>query len=315
MANLNLTRYGQINLTGAERANFITDHSNEILAAFTLSTVYEDKQIKRTIQSGASAQFPVVGNISAEYIPVGQELSGLKVPFASITIPIDGQIATHVSFADLDEAMLNYDVRGHFTRKMGEALAEVYDKNVARNGILAARSTNALTGYNGGSTINGGANVKTDASLIKKAFFTAAQILDEKNIPKGDRYAFVRPVTFYVMAQTPELLNKDWGGEGSLSKGVIGELAGLKIVPTNNMPDSDETTSTSPSIHANHKGNFSKTAFHVMNDTVVGTVQLMSLRTEKSRETRFLSDFMVSSFAVGHGVLRPEAAIEVTVNP
>jgi len=313
MANLNITRFGQNNLTGDPRANFIIDHSQEILAAYAMNTVYEDKQVKRTIQSGASAQFPVVGNISAEYIAPGQELSGLKVPFASINIPIDGQIATHVSYADLDEAMLHYEVRSHFTRKMGEALAEVYDKNVARNGILAARSTNALTGYDGGSVINGGANVKTDADLIKKAFFASAQILDEKNIPSNGRYVFVRPVTYYVMAQTPDLINKDWGGDGSISKGVIGMLAGLNIVPTNNMPDSDETSLTT--IPAKHRGDFSKTAFHVMNDTAVGTVQLMSLRTEKSRETRFLSDFMVASFAVGHGVLRPEAAIEVTTNP
>ena len=42
----------------------------------------------------------------------------------------------------------------------------------------------------------------------------------------------------------------------------------------------------------------------------VGTLKLMDLAMETERDVRRQEDFMVAKLAVGHGVLRPELAVE-----
>jgi len=158
-------------------------------------------------------------------------------------------------------------------------------------------------------TSSSGANVATDADLFQKAMFAAAQILDEKDVPSMARYAFVSPVTYYTAAQEPKLLNKDWDGSGSLSKGTFETLAGITVVKTNHLPKTD--ISGDATVPAKYRGNFSKTAFQIFHETAVGTVKLMDLAMESEYLIRNQATFMVAKYAVGHGILRPESAIEV----
>lgn len=48
-----------------------------------------------------------------------------------------------------------------------------------------------------------------------------------------------------------------------------------------------------------------------MHKSAVGTVKLMDLSTRMDYDPRRLGHQIVSKFAVGHGVLRPEAAVEL----
>jgi hypothetical protein len=43
----------------------------------------------------------------------------------------------------------------------------------------------------------------------------------------------------------------------------------------------------------------------------VGTVKLMDLAMEAEYQTRFQGTLMVARYAVGHGILRPECAVEI----
>jgi len=309
MANLNVSRLGQIEKTGAADALWLTQFSGEILATYNKKCIYKDKHRVRTIHNGQSAQFPAIGRISADYRDPGTQLTGTPIAHNQRVITVDGFLSANVAIADIDELKNHYDVGAPYSRQMGDALAQVYDRNIARVAILAARSAPTLAGEQGGSVITGAATVGTNAMEFKKALFACAQTLDEKNVPTDRRWALVSPVTYYVAAQEPHLINKDWDGDGSMSNGFIGSLAGIAIAKTNNIPNSNELAAAD--VLPKYRGDFSKTVFHVMQEEAVGTVQLMDLSVESEYQIMYQSTLMVAKYAVGHGILRPECAIEV----
>ena len=309
MADLQVNRLGQIQLAGATDALYMKLFAGEILTTFDRLNVFADKHVVRNISNGKSASFPAIGKIGAKYHVPGTQLVGTPVAHNEKVITIDDLLLTDVMIADIDEAMNHYDVRSEYSHQMGEALALAYDSNVARVGILNARSGPAVTGMPGGSVINGGVNVRTDGALIKSALFAAAQRFDENDIPSGDRFAFVRPVTYYAAAAVTDLIHKDWGGSGALASGTIESLAGIKIVKTNNLPNTNQASDTA--VLPKYRGNYATTAMLIQNRQAVGTVKLMDLSVQTEYQTLFQATAMVARQAVGHGSLRPDCGIEV----
>lgn len=309
MADLNVTRSGQISLAGDTDALFLKLFSGEVLVNFDANCVFQDKHVVRSISSGKSAQFPAIGNISAAYHVPGTQVVGTPVAHNEKIITIDDLLLASVMVADIDEAKNHYDVRSEYSRQMGEALAKIYDQNVARVSVLNARGSAVVPGMAGGTVINGGVAVRTDGALISNALFASAQTMDENNVPETDRFAFMRPVSFYAAAKNTSLINKDWGGKGSIAEGKIETLAGISIVKTNHLPNTNQSADTS--INAKYRGNFLNTAILVQNRQAVGTVKLMDLSTQSEYQTLFQATAMIARMAVGHGGLRPDCGIEI----
>lgn len=310
MTDVTVSRSGQINLSGDEKALYLKIFAGEILTSFNTECKFQDKHVIREIQSGKSAQFPATGKITAAYHTVGKQLTGTPIAHNERVIVVDDLLVANTFIADIDEAKNHYDVRSEYTKQLGQALAVTFDKNVARVGLLAARDKATISGGFGGSQIVGGANILSDGTLISKALFSAATLLDEKDVPSGDRFAYLSPAAYYVAASTTDLINKDWNGSGSLSQGTIETLAGITIVKTNNLPNTDETSDAS--IPAAYKGDFSKTAISVQHRSSVGTVRLKSLSMQSDYLTLYQATLLVARYAVGHGILRPECAVEIT---
>lgn len=201
--------------------------------------------------------------------------------------------------------MNHYDVRSVYSEAMGAKLAETMDSNIAQVGVLAARASATVTGQNGGSALTN-ANYGSDSAVLAAGIFAAAQALDEKNIPAADRNVFLRPAQYYLLAQNTTAINQWYGGQGAYSDGTILKVGGIDIVKTNALPNTNITTGV-----AAYQGNFSTTVGLVMNKQAVGTVKLLDLATESEYDIRRQGTLMVAKYAVGHGILRPECAVEL----
>lgn len=253
-------------------------------------------------------QFPLIGTVTSSYHTPGAFIDGQEVPHSEITLTVDGLLVAPVFVDRVDELENHYDIRGPYSTEMGRELAQQYDINVARTAVLAARSANVLTGRAGGSVIEA-ATAATDSDVLAASIFSAAQIFDEKDVQAQDRNCFMRPAQFYLCAQNTKLINKDWGGAGDLSKGSFESLAGIDIIKSNNVPSTNVATGPTK-----YQGDFSNTVAVIMNRWAVGTVQLMDLSLDSEWEIRRQGTFMVAKMAVGHGMLRPECAIEITTD-
>lgn len=266
-----------------------------------------------------------MGKTSASYHTPGNELTGGVLKHAERVITIDDLLLTDKAIANIDEAMNHYDVRGTYSNEMGRALARTFDKHVAQMGVLASRETSTISGSEGHgdgaviATDSTGApsspNYLTSGDDLADAIFLAAQVLDEKDVPEEDRYVFVRPAQFYNLVKSTKVLNRDWGGKGSYAEGTVIEVAGVKIVKTNNLPSTDVTTGVlagpDQGNGGKYVGDFTQTAALVMHPSAVGTVKLMDLAMEMDYSVRHQATFMVAKYAMGHGILRPESAIAI----
>jgi hypothetical protein len=306
MANANPSFTGQINQAGTLDALQLKVFGGEIITAFNRACVFMDKHTVRKITAGKSAQFPAIGKTTAAYHTPGVEITGDKISHNEQIIVIDDVLLASVALAQIDEAKNHYDVRSEYTNQLGDALAQAFDQNVARVGVLAARASNPITGLPGGTVVSD-ASMATDSDKLVAALYTTAQKLDEKDVPSGDRNAFLRPAQYYLSVQNQKLLNRDYAGSANITSGTVDSAAGLKIVKSNNVPGTNVTTGPTK-----YQGDFSATVGLVMNRGAVGTVKLLELAVESGWDMRRQVTLMIAKYAVGHGILRPNCAAELT---
>ena len=319
MANATISTLGVLN-GGATTGTFSSDNAlfeeqfaGEVLTAFEETAVFADKHLVRSISSGKSANFPTTWKADARYHVAGTPIVGSnQIETNQRTINIDNLLVADVFIYDLEEAKNHYDVRSIYSNELGVALAKEMDTRIARVLVLAARASATMTSSFGGGSVTNSAS-KTDGEILAGAIFDANQVLDEKDVPEAERYAAVAPAQYYLLAQTTKLLNKDWGGAGVYADGDIFKVAGTSLVKSNNMPTTNVTAATSGEQNS-YIGNFTTTSSVVWRKEAVGTVKLMDLAMEMSGpdfHIMYQGDMMVGKYSVGHGILRPECAVEI----
>jgi hypothetical protein len=312
---LTMTRTGQANSAGDSSALFLKVYAGEVLTAFEQASVTMDKHVIRSINSGISAQFPLVWKTAAtEYAYIngagdtgttGIALDGTIIHKNEKVISIDGLLIADHFVNNLDEAMSQFEVRSIYAKEAGIALGTQWDQNVLQQGVLGARSSTLITGGNGGSVLTN-ASYSTSGVTLGSGLFDAAEQLDENNVPESDRYMFIRPAQYYLMAETTDLINRDWGGSGVYSEGEVMKVAGIHIVKTNNLPISNISSSQVTA----HDGDFSTTKALVMHKSSVATVKLLNLAVETEYSIKNQGWIIVAKYAMGHGFIRPEGCVE-----
>lgn len=310
MANAVPSRLGQANLAGDEKALFLQVFGGEVLAAFEERNVSLDKHYVRTIESGKSASFPVIWKGDADYHTPGTEIVGETVAHNERVISIDDLLVAPRFIADIDEAMLHFEIRSKYSKDVGAALARKWDINVFRMMVLAARASANITGANGGTVIET-ASVDTDASALIDSVFAAATALDEKDVPMEDRFLYLRPTQYYNLINSgSRAIDTDFnpGGNGSVAEGRIYRIAGMQIVKTNHLPKTNVIDG-----NAKYQGDFSKTVALVANRDAVGTTKLLDVSMQMQYDIRRQGTLIVGRYAVGHGILRPDCAVEIAL--
>jgi len=305
MSDANPSRLGSINEGTDKKALFLKVFSGEVLANFQQNNVFLDKTTVRTIASGKSSQFPATGIATTGYHTPGAEILGDEIKHAERVITIDDLLTSSAFISNIDEAMNHYEVRSTYSSEIGHQLAKVMDANIAQVMALTAREAATITGEAGGTTL-ANADYPTDSAVLAAGLFDAQQTLDEKNVPDNDRNAFFLPAQYYLLAQNTTVINQWYDGKGSISEGTVLKIAGLPIVKTNAIPQTNVTTGPEA-----YKGDFSKTVGLVAHKGSTGTVKLMDMSSEMEYDIRRQGTLMVSKYAVGHGILRPEAAVEL----
>lgn len=283
--------------------------AGEVLTTFQNETKMDDKHTVRSITQGKSAQFPVLGDSTARYHTPGAMIDGNVIAAAERVIAIDGLLISPAFIANIDEAMNHYDVRSAYSANIGKALAIKYDQQVLQVAALAARAAHAITGKTGGSVFTN-AQLDTDGVAIAEALFDAAQALDEKNVPSDGRFFVCRPKHYYLMARSPKVLNKDWGGAGVYSDGTVLRVAGITVVMSNNVPNTDLSGASTTGQTNTYNADFSNTCGIVLHPSAVGTVKLRDVALESQYLVQNQGTLMVGKIAVGHGILRAESAVE-----
>ena len=347
MANGNTSpsRVGLIEGGSDNDALFLKKFSGEILQTFEESNVFKALHTIRTIESGKSAQFPVTGIASAAYHTPGENIADGGNSYLSDIkktekiINIDKMLIASTFLANIDDVKNHYDIRSVYANELGKALAVRFDTALAKVFMAAARQSANLSqvGKAGGQLdipnndfsapgVAGTPASFTGADLVA-AFFTAAQKLDENDVPSDGRFCVLRPQEYYRLitgnvgdlAISTSAVNKDVGGLGSIASGSIPQVAGISIYKSNHIPsgnlggsDVDGDADNDPFGAGNgYNADFRNSLGIVSHSAAVGTVKLLDLATESEYQIERQGTLFVAKYAMGHGILRPECAIEL----
>ena len=350
MANGNTSpsRVGLIEGGSDNDALFLKKFSGEILQTFDESNVFKPLHTIRTIESGKSAQFPVTGIASANYHTPGENIAdGGNSYLSDIAktekiITIDKMLVASTFLSNIDDVKNHYDIRSVYANELGKALALRFDTALAKVFIAASRDSANLSqvGKTGGQLdvanndfsapdTPGTVAATTGADLVA-AFFTAAQKLDENDVPSDGRFCVLRPQEYYKLVTGADssnsfslvsAVNSDIGGQGSLASGSIPQIAGISSYKSNHIPSTDlSAVSTGDGSSANdvfktggvgYNGDFRNSLGIISHSAAVGTVKLLDLATESEYQIERQGTLFVAKYAMGHGVLRPECAIEL----
>lgn len=315
----NYQQQGAKQNTGDQLALFLKVFSGEVLTAFTRASKVMNNHMIKTIDSGKSTSFPVMGRVKAHYLPAGSNLDDLReaIPHNEVVINIDGLLTSDVLITDIFEAMNHYDVRGEYAKQLGEALAIAADgATVAEIAKLVKANTENITGLGKGivveKTITGGAGINyetgkavIDGLLEMKAKWTT------QYVPEEERFAYITPEVESAIITSKDAINRDYGAVASIVDGNIDKLCGFKIiaVPHLKAGGADKTgmLGTSPEGHefpTDYAGALAVCAHR----TAVATVKLKDLQLEHARRPELQADMIIAKNAVGHGGLRPEAS-------
>ncbi|UTQ78172.1 major capsid protein [Aeromonas phage JELG-KS1] len=327
-------------------ALFLKVFGGEVLTAFERQAKTLDKVMVRTIASGKSAQFPVMGRTTARYLKQGESLDdGRKdIKHAEKVITIDGLLATDVLIFDIEDAMNHYDVRSEYSKQMGEALAIATDTaNYAEmaklvNSRATAASNENIAGLGAAAMAIVGTKDLTDAAKMGEYVIQALTILraefTKRYVPTGDRTFFTSPDVYSMVlaALMPNAAN--YAALIDPETGNIRNVMGFEIVETPHMMNAKAdgavdkptdafdgvghvfpATGTDITTWGTATGQTKMGADNVcgiaMHRSAIATLKLKDMALERARRPEYQADQIIARYAMGHGGLRPEAVAGV----
>ena len=322
MANATPISVGQINSGGTEDALFLKVFAGEVLTSFERASKTQGADMERSIASGKSATFPVMGRVGASYHTAGAEITGSDINHNEKVITINDLLISSVFLSNIEEAKNHWDVRSAYSQEIGRALAFTKDKHILQTiGQAAQGSANvADTSYASGTVLTNtgiaSATASTAANAMIDSLFDAAKQLDANYVPSEGRKCFMRLEEYYKLANATNAVNVDFSGKGSIADGKVLKIAGIELVPVahfvssnvNSGVDQGSATAGGSNPQAVDLSNYVALVSH---PSAVGTVKLMDLGVEKEYDIRRQGTLMVAKYAMGHGVLRPEAAVGI----
>ena len=310
-------------------ATYLKLFSGELFKAYESATIAKGTVQNRQLKNGKSLQFIFTGRMTADYHVPGEPILGSgDPPVAEKTIVCDDLLISSAFVYDLDETLAHYSLRSEISKKIGHALAEAYDKKIFRTIALAAREAHPITAAPGpepgGSVIQIGSGNQYDAQKLVDAFFEAAAILDEKNLPKTGRTAVLAPRQYYALVSQVDsnILNRDYGNtQGNLNSGDgLVSIAGINIPRSNNLPFQAGTVNeqagenSSTGVGQTIATDFSNHAGLIYQKDAAGIVEAIGPQVQTTGadiKTMYQGDLIVGRLAMGAGTLNPAAAIEI----
>lgn len=280
---------------------FLKVFIGEVVTAFETSNIGMNLIKIKTLNSGKSAQFIATGSFShtdvSDHTP-GDLINTTNMLQQEVTIDINDRHYISNFYDKFEEKLQTTDLRSEISKQMGLSISAKTDIRIFTELETAFNTATGLAGRSGGSTITNtviasGATAKDKGNAIIDAMFEANTALNLRDVT-GERY-FVTTFTNYAnLVQSDIGVNKDFtNGNGGIDSGIVGEIAGVKILATNNLP----TTLGLEGI--------------MFTEAAVAMVKFMDLKTEANYDFNRLGDIVTSQMAYGMGVLDPSCAVGV----
>jgi hypothetical protein len=333
------SRSGQFDSEGNSRELYVKLFSGEVLTAFHDTNLALSLTRVKTISSGKSYSFPLLGRTKATYHKPGQLIDANKIPHTERLVSIDDIAISPVFVADIDEAIAHYDSRAPYSDECGEALGDMVDRKcfrtIAQAALITSKSLATAAGlkalddepYTSNIQLGSAGDEDNGAKLVDAIYKARTQFKLAKI--KEQPVVVFPPEQYEALINVNDVtkvawINKDTGGAGSVSEGSIARIAGMTIYETNNLPQEDESSALADNEatpltiaeggsgnEAKYLGDYSAIVGLVFSMSAMATVKLIDVTTKVVDEPLRLGSTILGKLAVGHDVLRPCCAVAI----
>jgi hypothetical protein len=265
--------------------------SDEIIAEYEKSLVMKPliKSLKMVGKKGDTINIPMPVRGSAN-----QKLTETQVTLVADTsgnkqIVVDQHWEYSRLIEDITSVQALASMRKFYTQDAGYALATKVDSDLVATAI-ASFSTKGHSTDTGLvlPAVAGSAGDFSDA-----AFRDAIQILDDADVPMDNRKLVVPPAARNHIMGIDRYVSSDFVNGKGVVNGKIGELYGINVYVSTNLPDNGE-------------GEKPCLLFHT--DALVIAEQ-MAVRTQTQYKQEYLADLMTADTLYGEDVYRPESGV------
>ena len=320
--------------------------SGEVLTAFASRNVFLPLVNTRTISSGKSAQFTVIGSYDAaieSHIP-GTDIAINNIAGGEQTISIASRQYASVFVDEFEEAMSHYEVRGQYSTEIGNALATKVDKAVVDqldacssstgvctltpyasvDGTVTAGTTYTVATTSAGCTALADGNGNT-AGDITTAFAVdaittkAGQPSQNDDIGLGTTFG-VNEISGAIFEAVAGMESKNITGDKVC---VLNPTAYYALVQEDKAVNRDFTNGNGgidtgsvfniagvPIMMSNNVN--SDSWGYVFTPAAVGVVKLMDIKSEANYIPEKLGTLMTSSYAMGEGILNAGCSVRLS---
>lgn len=303
----NSTGDGSLPTAGGDRELFAKKFSTDVIKYFMDTNIAKALITSKSIDSGKSESFPVVGNATAVDIANdGGELAVQNLRATEREVAIGDLTVAHAWITDLDKAMVHYDSQSAQAESIGRALAKKVDRDIIEQVIAAGAIVDAAAASTAGlkDFADDIYSAEISTSLATGAAVYNACVLAvtehaEKDVV-GEPVFMFRPAQYFMLLNNPAQTGLTWVNDANAQSGKVPMLLGKRVVYTPHFP-----ALAGASIATDEVGGvlFSKEC--------VAQLELMSVSTRIDYVPHRLSNLVVGKMAVGYGVLNHSCAINI----
>lgn len=303
----NGTGNGSLPTASGDRELFAKKFSTDVMKYFMDTNIAKALITNKSIDSGKSESFPVVGNATAVDIANdGGELAVQNLKATEREIAIGDLTVAHAWITDLDKAMVHYDSQSAQAESIGRALAKKVDQDIIAKVIEAGAIVDSTTATTAGLkdfaddiyTAEISTSLATGAAVYNACVLAVTEHAEKDVV--GEPVFMFRPAQYFMLLNNPAQTGLTWVNDANAQSGKVPMLLGKKVVYTPHFPALAGAT-----IAAGEVGGvlFSKEC--------VGQLELMSVSTRIDYIPQRLSNLVVGKMAVGYGVLNHACAINI----
>ena len=283
-------------VNNTNHATFIPEMwSDEIIAEYEKSLVMKPlvKSLKVSGKKGDTIRIPMPvrgeanKKVQETQVTLVADTSGEKI------ISIDQHWEYSRFIEDVTSLQAQPSMRAFYTDDAGHALATRVDSDL----IAAALAGWTVTGHATDTGLVVPAVPGSAGDFSDQAFRDAIQVLDDANVPMDNRKLVIPPSARNHIMGIDRYVSSDFVNGRGVVNGKIGELYGVDIFVSTNLPDNGE-------------GEKPCLLFHT--DALVIAEQ-MSVRSQKQYKQEYLSDLLTSDTLYGYDDYRPECGVVIYV--
>jgi len=236
---------------------------------------------------GDVIHIPNIANLAVTAVTELEEVNYQTATEAENTINIDKYYESSLLISDKLNAQSKYALAAKYQEKCGYAIAKQIDSSIL--GLYSGLSQD----------VGDGSTAVTEANIL-----IANRYLDVADAPATERFFIINAYGKHDILGIENFIRYEktgkGGNENALYTGLVGELYGVQIYISNNVP----TVATSP-VTA-HGIFFQREAF--------GLAMQMNPKVEKSRIPQRLADLCTTQTLYGVGELRDTFAVDYNFN-